>query len=540
MTVPTQKPRYDVVVVGGGHNGLVAAGYLALSGLSVLVLERLGHVGGAATSHQSFPGLPVRMSTYAHRVGPLPSRILEDLGVDAPLRARRMAAYVPTIRGGRHTGLVIESNPTGMTADSFAQLTGSSREYESWQAFRAQLAAAGEALRPTLLEPLRTAAEIRERLAPDTWEVLAERPLGRTLESRFADDLVRGLVATDALIGTFADLNDPDLQPNRTFLQHAVIGSSGAWQVPLGGMGALTDLLEGAVRRQGGEIVTRAFVTGVRSDGHDAQVTFRHGGAEHSVGCSYVLGNVAPWVMRLLLGENPGPRPEGAQIQINMLLEKLPRLHNGMSPPMAFSGSFHVAEGYEQLQEAYLEAQEGLIPEIPPGNLFCHTLTDPSTLGTMAVHGKHAFTYFGLQSPARLFSGHVELQRDELVLRMLDAVNVHIEEPLETLISLDRHGNPCLQALAPQDVESALAMPGGHAFHGPLSFPWLDDDSDDAAEADGPSGTAARWGVAGPEANVLVCGAGSRRGGAVSGIGGHNAAMAVLELTGTALPTDDD
>ena len=172
-----------------------------------------------------------------------------------------MAAYVPTIRGGRHTGLVIESNPTGMTADSFAQLTGSGREYESWQAFRAQLATAGETLRPTLLEPLRSAAEMRERLAPETWEMLAERPLGRTLESRFADDLVRGLVATDALIGTFADLNDPELQPNRTFLQHAVIGSSGAWQVPLGGMGALTDLLEGAVRRHGGEIVTRAFVT---------------------------------------------------------------------------------------------------------------------------------------------------------------------------------------------------------------------------------------------------------------------------------------
>ncbi len=536
MTVPTQQPRYDVVVVGGGHNGLVAAGYLALSGLSVLVLERLGQVGGAATSHQSFAGLPVRMSTYAHRVGPMPPRILEDLGVEAPLRARRMAAYVPTIRGGRHTGLVIESSPTGMTADSFAQLTGSGREYESWQAFRSQLTAAGATLRPTLLEPLRPAAEVRELLAPDVWELLAERPLGQTLETRFADDLVRGLVATDALIGTFADLNDPDLTPNRTFLQHAVIGSAGAWSVPLGGMGALTDLLEGAVRRHRGEIVTRAFVTGVHTDGREARVTFRHGGLEHAVDCSYVLGNVAPWVMRLLLGDNPGPRPEGAQVQINMLLEKLPRLRNQMSPPMAFSGSFHVAEGYEQLQEAYLEAQEGLIPEIPPGNLFCHTLTDPSILGTMAVHGKHAFTYFGLQTPARLFSGHVEAQRDELVLRMLDAVNVHLEEPLETLISLDRHGNPCLQALAPQDVETALAMPGGHAFHGPLSWPW----DDEAAEAEGPSGAAHRWGVAGEADNVLVCGAGSRRGGAVTGVGGHNAAMAVLELTGTALPTDDD
>jgi phytoene dehydrogenase-like protein len=298
-------------------------------------------------------------------------------------------------------------------------------------------------------------------------------------------------------------------------------------------MGSVTEVLEGAVRRRGGEILTRAFVTALRTDGTEAQVGFRHGGQEHRVACSYVLGGVAPWVTNLLLGEHPGPRPEGAQVQITMVLERLPKLRSGISSPMAFAGSLHVAEGYEQLQAAFLEAQEGLIPDLPPGNVFCHTLTDPSILGAAAVHGKHALTYFGLQCPARLFSGHVEVQRDELVLRVLDAINVHLEEPLETLISLDRQGNPCLQALAPQDVETALAMPGGHAFHGPLSWPW----SDEAADSPDP---ARRWGVAGPADNVLVCGAGAVRGGGVTGIAGHNAAMAVLELTGRTLPTDDD
>jgi phytoene dehydrogenase-like protein len=533
MTAPTESSRYDAVVVGGGHNGLVAAAYLATAGLSVLVLERLGHLGGAATSHQSLPGLPVRLSTYAHRVGGIPAQICDDLGIDIPLRGRRMAAYAPTLRGGKHGGLLVESNPGAMTADSFKQLTGSSHEFDAWQAFRAQVAAAGEALRPTLLRPLPSLDEARSLVHADTWETLVERPLGRSIEARFSDDLVRGLVATDALLGTFAELNDPDLAANRTFVHHAVVGGTGAWPVPLGGMGTVAEVLESAVRRRGGEILTRAFVTGLRSDGTEAQVVFRHQGEEHRVACSHVLGNVAPWVVDLLLGEHPGPRPEGAQVQITMLLDRLPRLRSGISSPMAFAGSLHVAEGYEQLQEAFLQAQEGLIPEIPPGNVFCHTLTDPSILGTAAVHGKHVLTYFGLQCPARLFSGHVEVQRDELVLRVLDALNVHLEEPLESLVSLDAHGNPCLQALAPQDVETALAMPGGHAFHGPLSWPW----SEEAAES---TSAARRWGVAGPADNVLLCGAGAARGGGVTGIAGHNAAMAVLELTGASLPTEDD
>jgi phytoene dehydrogenase-like protein len=134
----------------------------------------------------------------------------------------------------------------------------------------------------------------------------------------------------------------------------------------------------------------------------------------------------------------------------------------------------------------------------------------------------HTLTYFGVHTPARLFEGDVEAQRDIAVGRALDAINEHLEEPIESLVAIDRNGDPCLEAKAPQDIDEALAMPGGHIFHGDLAWPWAPNRS----RLDTP---AHRWGVATDIENVVLCGSGARRGGAVSGIGGHNAAQAILE-----------
>ena len=134
----------------------------------------------------------------------------------------------------------------------------------------------------------------------------------------------------------------------------------------------------------------------------------------------------------------------------------------------------------------------------------------------------HTLTYFGVHTPATLFEVDVEAQRDEAVGRALDAINEHLEEPIEGCLALDANGTPCLEAKAPQDVDEALAMPGGHIFHGDLAWPWAPNRSRLETPAQ-------RWGVGTEVPNVLLCGAGARRGGAVSGIGGHNAAQAVLE-----------
>jgi phytoene dehydrogenase-like protein len=363
---------------------------------------------------------------------------------------------------------------------------------------------------------------MQELVAPGAWEALVTHPLGRVIEERFRDDTVRGVVATDALIGTFAGMNDESLIQNRCFLYHVVGNGTGEWRVPVGGMGAVTDALAAAARRAGAEIVTGAGVSKIEADGTTANVVWHDGRLTHNVEGRWVLANVAPWVLQLLLGEEPSERPEGSQLKINLLLDRLPRLKSGADPEVAFAGTFHVAEDYSQLQKSYEEAAAGAIPSLPPGELYCHSLTDPSILGSHAGTGKQTLTYFGVHMPASLFEGDRAARRDEAVERVLDAINEHLEEPIEGCLSLDGNGRPCLEAKTPQDIDEALAMPGGHIFHGDLAWPW----APNRALMDTP---ALRWGVATDVANVLLCGSGARRGGAVSGIGGHNAAQAVLE-----------
>ncbi|MEU5364157.1 NAD(P)/FAD-dependent oxidoreductase [Streptomyces sp. NPDC005925] len=522
MTALAAHRTYDAVIVGGGHNGLVAAAYLARAGRSVLVLERLDRTGGAAVSTQPFAGVDARLSRYSYLVSLLPTKIVRDLGLDFRLRTRTVSSYTPAERDGRPTGLLVGGGER-RTREAFARLTGSDREFEAWQRFYAMTGHVARRVFPTLTEPLPTRDELRRRIDDgDAWRALFEEPIGAVIEERFADDLVRGVVLTDALIGTFADAHDPSLAQNRCFLYHVVGGGTGDWDVPVGGMGALTDALAAAARTAGAEIATGHEAVRIDTDGHSAEVTYRTAGTEGTVTARHVLVNASPRELAVLTDDTPPPPAEGAQLKVNMLLKRLPRLRDeSVDPREAFAGTFHIAEGYEQLAVAHSQASAGRLPDAPPSEIYCHSLTDPTILGPgLAEQGYHTLTLFGLHTPARLFDHDNDTTRRELLESTLAQLDAHLAEPLADCLATDAEGRPCIEAKTPLDLERDLGLPGGNIFHRELSWPHAQD------------GTG-RWGVETRHPNVLLCGAGAVRGGGVSGVPGHNAAMAVLEAAGT-------
>ena len=540
----------DVVIIGGGHNGLTAAAYLAKAGLDVQVLERLDVLGGAAISAEAFAGVDARLSRYSYLVSLLPQRIIDDLGLEIALAPRRYSSYtpVPGDAGAQGGGLLVDNHDPAATAASFAAI-GAADDAAAWQRFYAGTETLARVLFPTVTDPLLTRSEARAAViaAADSagidgaalWDALIEQPVGRTIADTFQNDLVRGVVYTDALIGTFASNDDESLLANRCFLYHVIGGGTGDWNVPVGGMGAVSGELERAARLAGATLTTGADVVALTAD---KTVRWRDAtGVEHETAAEHVLVNCSPHELaRLLAAGDAGsasgigvdagaglavPPAEGAQVKVNLLLERLPRLRDAsLDPAAAFGGTFHINETFSQLQRAYDEAAAGTVPSVIPAEIYCHSLTDPTILGPeLRASGAQTLTVFALHVPDRLVTEATnDSLRATLQRAVLDSLNSVLAEPIESLLLTDGNGDPCVETKTTRDLEHALRLPGGSIFHGDLAWPWAEDDE----PLDTP---ARRWGVDTGLPGVLLCGSGARRGGAVSGIAGHNAAMAVLE-----------
>lgn len=513
----------EIVIVGGGHNGLVAAAYLAKAGRSVTVLERLDQLGGAAVSAEAFSGVDARLSRYSYLVSLLPRRIISELGLDIQLVRRRYSSFTPLPETDQ--GLLVDNADAAATAASFASI-GAASDANAWQEFYARTGHLGRTMFPTVCEPLLHRSEARQLVGDDAlWSSIFERPIGESIEESFSHDLVRGVVLTDALIGTFAEAHDATLAANRCFLYHVIGNGTGDWDVPVGGMGAVTSSLASAARKAGATLVTGAEVTAITPDG---EVRYVHDDREQVIHDATILANVAPYVLERLVGAGSEPsvaRPEGAQVKVNLMLDRLPRLRDAsVDPAAAFGGTFHINELYSQLQSAFDSASAGNVPSPIPAEIYCHSLADPSILSPeLREAGAHTLTVFALHVPDRMITAeNNEAMRASLQAAVLASLNSVLAEPIEDVLMTDASGALCVETKTTLDLEHALGMPGGNIFHGPLSWPFLEDDAPLSTPAE-------RWGVATEWENILLCGSGAQRGGAVSGLGGHNAAMAVLD-----------
>ena len=284
---------------------------------------------------------------------------------------------------------------------------------------------------------------------------------------------MRGVVATDALIGTFASMNDPSLIQNRCFLYHLIGNGTGEWRVPVGGMGAVTDALAACAVTAGAEVVTSAEVTAVRGGRGAAEVDVARGGQVRTVRARVVLACVAPWTLSGLLGaeRDPAAKPVGAQLKVNFLLRRLPRLASGADPRVAFAGTLHLGEDYPELERAYAEAAAGQVPSKMPGEVYCHSLTDPSILGPVP-DGTQTLTYFGLHLPATLFADPAtRAQRKELaVQRAIASLDEHLARPDR----VGRRAGRGRQALhRGEDPARHRGGPGRGVSASPLRCCWL-------------------------------------------------------------------
>jgi phytoene dehydrogenase-like protein len=515
----------DVIVVGGGHNGLVAAILAAQAGKSVTLLERSSQPGGATVGQRLFPPHQARLSRYSYLIALMPDDLIRRLGIDLTFASRTVSSYTPVRRNGVPGGLLVEREPGTATQESFRDFTGSDEEYRSWRDFYAEMLAMAKVLAPALTGPLRRRAEVRDAViaaaGQQIWTDVVDKPIGEMIVRRFRDDTVRGVVATDGVIGTHTSLFDPELLANRCFLYHLIGRGTGEWLVPIGGMGALTDALTAKARALGVEIRCGVDVLNVDEGATSATVTGSLDGSEVAVTAAHVLAAVAPAVVDGWLGREQ-EIPTGAQIKVNMLLDRLPKLASGLDPRTAFAGTMHLEESFWDLETAYATTAAGSLPAVVPSEVYCHSLSDPSILNG---YPGATLTLFGLHTPVELFRSDPEASRARAAQASLVALQKHLAEPLLDCLARDAEGQPCLDISSPVDLEQIIGMPGGNIFHDDLSWPWLAD----GYPADSP---AARHGVEilGSR-RILLAGAGSRRGGGVSGLGGAAAVDALLEMS---------
>ena len=232
------------------------------AGLSVLLLEKNDYIGGATTSQKVFPDYDARLSRYSYLVSLFPEKIIRDLGLNLELRRRATGSFTPYVKNGRHDGLLLSNVDEEVSRQSMVDLTGSDTEFEQMKKFYNLSRVFAENVLGHACWS-RWSRKKNSRAGSRSMKFRAKRGAvwrknrsGRAIERYLQNDLVRGLVLTDAKIGVFTHPHDPSLVQNRCFLYHLIGNKTGEWKVPVGGMGAVARELEAGGAQSGAEMLT--------------------------------------------------------------------------------------------------------------------------------------------------------------------------------------------------------------------------------------------------------------------------------------------
>jgi len=520
--------QFDVIVVGGGHNGLVCANYLAGAGLTVCVLESHERVGGACITEEFHPGF--RNSTASYTVSLLQGRIIADLDLAAHglrILPRPLHNFVPSLTGA---GLKL---PGSLDSRLAAIAAHSRRDAERYAGFAAELEAVTRWVKPLLLEapvePLAGVAEIRRGLG-HAWRLRhltrrqrqAARALltgsaGHWLERHFECDLLKGGLGFDAVVGHFASPYQSG--SGYLLLHHAlgeVNGETGSWGHAVGGMGSIADALAAAAVSRG--VAIRVGQPVKRIARERARFSVWAGGDVYTA--TRVAASVHPQTLFLqLLKDEPLPRKflqrirawksESASFRLNVALAELPDFTclPGRSAAEHHGAGILIAPSLAYLEQAYHAASAtGWSPE-PVIELLI-----PSTLDrSLAPPGTHVASLFCQHFRPHLpAEGSWALAKDTAVRAIIAAVTRFAPNFGRSILAL--------QAFSPEDLERRFGLIGGDIFHGVMSR--------DQLYWSRPARRYAQY--RSPIPALYLCGSGSHPGGGVSGAPGYNAAQAIL------------